>query len=98
MDPTEWVITEDEYGIYKKRTNEMGLEEELIERKQKWYEENPPLETEPQPQSEIEILKQENAILQLALAETIEKQELNQVQNQVALAEVIETLYIKGVL
>lgn len=98
MNPTDWTITEDEYGIYKKRTNEMGLVEELIDRKQKWYDENPPLETEPQPPSEIEMLKQENAILQLALAETIEKQEIDQVHNQVALAEVIESLIAKGVL
>lgn len=51
-----------------------------------------------QPPTEIELLKQENATIQLALAETIEKQETDQVHNQVALAEVIETLYTKGVL
>lgn len=52
----------------------------------------------PQPPSETELLKQENAVLQLALADTIEKQEIDKISNQIALAEVIETLTIKGVL
>lgn len=60
--------------------------------------ERPVPEPEPQPPSEIEVLKQENAVLQLAIAETIEKQEVDKINNQIALAEVIETLTIKGVL
>ncbi|WP_313893845.1 hypothetical protein [Psychrobacillus sp.] len=41
----DWVTTEDEYGIYQTRTNEHGIVEEKITRKQKWYDENP---TEPE--------------------------------------------------
>lgn len=45
----EWIITEDEYGIYKSRTNEFGITEILTTRKQKWIDENPTIEPEPQP-------------------------------------------------
>lgn len=46
----------------------------------------------------VASLEQESMILQLALAETIEKQEVDKVGNQVAMAELVETLIIKGVL
>ena len=55
-------------------------------------------EPEQRPPTEIEILQQENLILQLALAETIEKQEIDKINNQIALAELVETLIIQGVL
>lgn len=42
--------------------------------------------------------KRENEILQMALAEAIEKQEIDKITNQLALAELMETLTIKGVL
>ena len=59
MEEIEWTITEDEYGIYKIRTNIFGVVEEEITRKQKWYDENPPQEPEPQPPSETDILAEE---------------------------------------
>lgn len=65
----EWTTTEDEYGIYKTRTNEHGITETLTTRKQKWVDENPPQEPEPQPPTEIEILQQENAMLQMSMME-----------------------------
>ena len=55
-------------------------------------------EPEPRPPSELELLKQENMTLQIALAETIEKQETDKINNQIALAELVETLIIQGVL
>lgn len=55
-------------------------------------------EPEPQPPTEIELLKQENLALQLALAETIEKQETDKINNQIALAELVEKLTLQGVL
>lgn len=48
--------------------------------------------------SEAEELRAQNEVLQLALAESIEKQEIDKVNNQIALAELVETLIIKGVL
>ena len=47
---------------------------------------------------EVESLKQSEMILQIALAETIEKQETDKINNQIALAELVETLTIQGVL
>lgn len=47
---------------------------------------------------EVEELKQERAVTQMALAEAIEKQETDKITNQLALAELLETLTIKGVL
>ncbi|MBD7944700.1 hypothetical protein H9650_11295 [Psychrobacillus sp. Sa2BUA9] len=53
----KWEYFEDEYGKYKKRINEFGLPEvHTIERKKKWYDENPQAQIEPQPPSETEIL------------------------------------------
>ena len=53
----EWEYFEDEYGTYKKRINEAGLTEEFtLTRTQKWHDENPPQEPEPQPPSETELL------------------------------------------
>lgn len=46
---TAWVTTEDEYGYYKRRINKHGLVEELITRKQKWIDENPPAKPELKP-------------------------------------------------
>lgn len=90
----EWEVIEDEYGTWKIREG-MKL---LVERSQKYIDENPPQESEPTPPTDIELLQQENLILQLALAETIEKQETDKINNQIALAELLETLIIKGVL
>lgn len=53
--------------------------------------------SEPEP-TEIEVLQRENLMLQLALAETIEKQETDKLNSQLAVAELVETLIIKGVL
>lgn len=49
---------------------------------------------------EVEVgeLKQEKSTLQLALAETIEKQEIDKVNNQLALADLLETLIKREVL
>ncbi|MEK5148755.1 XkdW family protein [Psychrobacillus sp. FSL K6-4615] len=55
----EWVTTEDEYGIYKTRTNELGITETVTEYKQKYWDENPPQEPEPKPPSETDILAEE---------------------------------------
>lgn len=91
MIKSEW---EDEYGKLVEQEDGSILH---TEQSQKWHYENPTIEVEPPP-SVIELLKQENAILQLAIAETIEKQEVDKINNQIALAEVIESLTIKGVL
>lgn len=67
---TEWVTSEDEYGVYKTRINPLGIEELLIiSRTQKWHDENPS-EPEPLPEpTEIELLQQENAMLQMGMME-----------------------------
>lgn len=52
----EWAVTEDEYGVYKTRTNSLGIIEKLTKYKQKWYDENPQNEVGPQPPSETELL------------------------------------------
>lgn len=53
----EWILKEDDYGKYKERTNSFGIIEKLvIERTQKWHDENPPHELEPQPSTETELL------------------------------------------
>lgn len=69
MSEIEWTITEDEYGIYKTRTSEVGILETVTEYKQKYWDENPPAVPEPQPPTEIEILQQENAMLQMSMME-----------------------------
>lgn len=56
----EWEEWEDEYGIYKTRTNEFGITETITEYKQKYWDENPPQEPVPQPPTDIEKLQQEN--------------------------------------
>ena len=70
---TEWVTTEDEYGVYKTRTNEHGITERLVvERTQKWYDENPSKEPEPLPPTDaerMEALELENAMLQASVME-----------------------------
>lgn len=48
--------------------------------------------------NQVLTLEQEKTTLQLALAESIEKQETDKVNNQLALAELIETLSMKGVI
>lgn len=45
---SKWVTTEDEYGIYKTRTNELGITEKSTEYKQKYWDENKPQETDVQ--------------------------------------------------
>ncbi|WP_313803630.1 hypothetical protein [Cytobacillus sp.] len=53
---------------------------------------------EPTPDERIKALEEERLGLQLALAESIEKQEIDKINNQLALAELVETLTMKGVL
>lgn len=53
---SEWKVWEDEYGKYKSRTNEHGIEEKIVEHKQKYWDENPTVEPDtPQP-TETELL------------------------------------------
>lgn len=56
MSNLEWQVIENEYYIQKTRTNEFGVIETLTEYKQKWRDENPPVELEPQPPSETDIM------------------------------------------
>lgn len=60
--------------------------------KEMWYE------YEEVPKSEIEILRDENRDLKLALAESVEAQQQDKIENQLAIAELVETLQNKGVL
>ncbi|MFJ7919982.1 hypothetical protein ACIQ6U_09505 [Lysinibacillus fusiformis] len=50
------------------------------------------------PKSEIEILRDENRDLKIALAESVEAQQQDKIENQLAIAELVETLTTKGVL
>jgi len=50
------------------------------------------------PKSEIEILRDENRDLKIALAESVEAQRQDKIENQLAIAELVETLQTKGVL
>lgn len=61
MSAFEWETVEDEYGKYKRRTNEFGVIEEFVmSRTQKWHDENPS-QPEPLPEpTEIDILRAEN--------------------------------------
>ncbi|WP_217580435.1 hypothetical protein [Lysinibacillus sp. GbtcB16] len=60
--------------------------------KEMWYE------YEEVPKSEIEILRDENRDLKIALAESVEAQQQDKIENQLAIAELVETLTTKGVL
>ncbi|WP_243432523.1 hypothetical protein [Lysinibacillus sphaericus] len=60
--------------------------------KEMWYE------YEEIPKSEIEILRDENRDLKIALAESVEAQQQDKIENQLAIAELVETLTNKGVL
>lgn len=53
---------------------------------------------DPTPEERIKALEEERLGLQLALAESIEKQEIDKINNQLALADLVETLTMKGVL
>lgn len=55
MSSFEWVTTEDEYGIYKTRTNEFGIIEKLTTYKKKWYDNHPTAPELPEP-SETEMM------------------------------------------
>ncbi|SEM12495.1 hypothetical protein SAMN04487786_1080 [Paenisporosarcina quisquiliarum] len=90
---TDFEIFENEYGKWRKE----GIKQTLLEPTQLWKDMFLK-EPEPQPPTEIELLQQENLILQLALAETIEKQETDKINNQIALAELVEKLTLQGVL
>ncbi|MEH7522025.1 hypothetical protein V7149_01880 [Bacillus sp. JJ1503] len=57
-----------------------------------------PIPKVPTSEERIKALEEERLGLQLALAESIEKQEIDKINNQLAMAELIETLTIKGVL
>lgn len=66
MKLTEWAVTEDAYGVYKTRTNEHGIEEKLVEYKQKYWDENPPKEDEPQPPTiEEQLADRDRQIIEL---------------------------------
>ena len=72
MSEIKWTITEDEYGIYKTHTNELGIVETVTEYKQKYWDENPPKEPEPQPptaEEKIAALEAENSMLQSSVME-----------------------------
>ncbi|UXJ67796.1 hypothetical protein [Lysinibacillus fusiformis] len=60
--------------------------------KEMWHE------YEEMPKSEIEILRDENRDLKIALAESVEAQQQDKIENQIAIAELVETLTNKGVL
>ncbi len=60
--------------------------------KEMWHE------YEEMPKSEIEILRDENRDLKIALAESVEAQQQDKIENQLAIAELVETLTNKGVL
>ncbi|MFI2132917.1 hypothetical protein ACH434_23160 [Lysinibacillus fusiformis] len=60
--------------------------------KEMWHE------YEEMPKSEIEILRDENRDLKIALAESVEAQQQDKIENQLAIAELVETLQTKGVL
>ncbi|MFD4492955.1 hypothetical protein [Lysinibacillus fusiformis] len=49
-------------------------------------------------QNELNTVKEENKELKLALAESAEAQQQDKIENQLAIAEVVETLTNKGVL
>lgn len=65
----EWEEIEDEYGIYKTRTNEFGIVEKLTTYKQRWYDENPPQEPTPQPPTVEEQLAAQKAEFDVAIIE-----------------------------
>ncbi|MGE8037905.1 hypothetical protein [Lysinibacillus sp. NPDC093692] len=50
------------------------------------------------PKTEIELLQEETQKLKLAIAESAEAQQQDKIENQLAVAEVVETLTTKGVL
>ncbi|WP_197229879.1 hypothetical protein [Lysinibacillus sphaericus] len=50
------------------------------------------------PKTEIELLQEETKALKLAIAESAEVQQQDNTENQVAIAEVVETLTNKGVI
>ncbi len=60
--------------------------------KEMWYE------YQDMPKSEIDILRDENRDLKIALAESVEAQQQDKLENQLAIAELVETLQTKGVL
>ncbi|PIJ99965.1 hypothetical protein [Lysinibacillus sphaericus] len=60
--------------------------------KEIWYE------YEEAPKSEIEVLRDENRDLKIALGESVEAQQQDKIENQLAIAELVETLTTKGVL
>jgi hypothetical protein len=87
---------EDELIIQKTFTHEYTIQnDELVFGEEKTFEDAPQV---PTPEERIKALEEERLYLQLALAESIEKQEIDKVNNQLALAELVETLTIKGVL
>lgn len=75
----EWNYFEDEYGKYKKRINKFGLMEVFtIERKQKWHDENPPVELEPQPPTlEEQLAEKDRQIAALHLRDATIQGDLN---------------------
>lgn len=89
MEYTEWVTTEDEYEIYKKRKNEFGIEETLTEYKQKWYDENPPQEPEPQPPTlEEQLAERDKQIIELKKMQSVTSTVVSEISS--TLQELIE--------
>lgn len=94
----EWTTTEDEYGIYKTRTNEHGITETLTTRKQKWVDENPPQESEPLPvplEKRVEKVEEESFNTMVAVAEVFEESIKNETENldtMIAISEVYEII------
>lgn len=92
-----WEYFEDEYGKYKKRVNEFGRQEiHTIERKQKWYDENPPLESPHKVPVEYLLAEQDRQIQELKVKLIASDQMVaDSYQSQ---QELIEVLIDMGVL
>ncbi|WP_419392873.1 hypothetical protein [Cytobacillus praedii] len=89
-----WV--KDENIINKTYTHEFTIQDgKIVFGVEKVVDDSP---KKPTPEERIKALEEERLYLQLALAESIEKQEIDKINNQLALAELVETLTIKGVL
>lgn len=91
---TEWEIVENEYKIYKHRINEHGVgEEETIEYKQKWHDENPIIDLEPNPPSDTDIIAGELVKMKL---ENMQKDKLINTLGEELTKIKLEIMTLKG--
>lgn len=89
IDYTKWVETEDSYGKYKERTNELGIKEVVVvSRTQKWHDENPIKQPEPQPPTDMELLQRENKLLKAQIKASDERADFH----EEVLAEIIMSI------